>query len=97
MIRVDPDTVGQYTGLDDKNGVKIFDGDIIRQLYSQYQRFDVVGVVRFNKAGQFVVDHIWTAEQNPWKKGKKQGFAITSQCEKLGNIYDNPELLEAQP
>lgn len=92
---VDPDTVGQYIGKPDKNGKMIFEGDIIRQPYSKYQNFDIVGVVRFNKAGQFVVDHAWTAKQNPWKKGKKQGFAITSQCEKLGNIYDNPELLEA--
>ena len=94
---IDTNTLGQYIGKRDNNSKKIFEGDIIRQLYSQYQRFDVVGAVRFNKAGQFVADHVWTAEQNPWKKGKKQGFAITSQCEKLGNIYDNPELLEAQP
>lgn len=97
IVPIIPKTMGQYIGKPDINDKKIFEGDIIRQLYSQYQRFDVVGVVRFNKAGQFVVDHVWTAEQNPWKKGKKQGFAITSDCEIIGNVYDNPELLEAQP
>lgn len=95
MIRVCSDTVGQYIGKADINGKKIFEGDIIRQPYSKYQSFDIIGAVRFNKAAQFVVDHVWTAEQNEWKKGKKKGYAITSDCEIVGNIYDNPELLEA--
>ena len=92
-IFVDPKTVGQYTGLTDKNGKKIFEGDIIRQINS-YDNLEMTGVVRFSKSAQFVISHTYTEKENCYKRGKKKAFAIKSNCEIIGNIYDNPELLE---
>ena len=90
MQLVDPETVGQYTGLTDKNGKKIFEGDILRRAY--HPEDDVViewfdGSFRFRKAN----------------KPKDYGYSAVcciqnavSSLKIIGNAYDNPELLEKQ-
>lgn len=88
-----PETIGEYTGLTDKNGKKIFEGDIIKQINS-YDNLEITGVVRFSKSAQFVISHTYTENENCYKRGKKKAFAIKTNCEIIGNIYDNPELLE---
>lgn len=77
-------TLGQYTGLKDKNGTKIFEGDIVKGLYLKNSNniLNVSGVVkydldRFRIMGQYALN-----------------LLEVSQCEVIGNIYDNPELLE---
>lgn len=81
-IRVIPETIGQYTGLTDKNGVKIFEGDIVQ--YSG-EKHIVVFETR-SKTGYFgiKIDHLET-----W------GFCLSVPAglmEVIGNIHDNPEL-----
>lgn len=77
---VNPDTVGQFTGLTDKNGVKIFEGDIVR--YGQR------GKVEYNSgSAQFTLNFT----NSTYEGFDKIPFC---DCEVLGNIYDNPELLE---
>lgn len=95
MQLVDIGTVGQYTGLTDKNGKKIFEGDIIKQINS-YDKLEMTGFVRFSKSSQFVISHTYTEKENCYKRGKKKAFAIKTNCEIIGNIYDNPELLEVE-
>lgn len=90
-----PETVGQFTGLTDKNGKKFFEGDIIRQVNS-YDNLEMTGVVRFSKSSQFVISHTYTEKENCYKRGKKKAFAIKTNCEIIGNIYDNPELLDVE-
>lgn len=84
--QVDANTVGQYTGLTEADGTRIFEGDIVSGLF----RFGMKknALVTF-KDGAFGLE---------WYRGGIAHFdAFTSICnvkyQVLGNIHDNPELL----
>lgn len=91
VAEIDPETVGQYTGLTDKNGKKIFEGDIVKREYTLWHsetkrtRETQIGVVSYsNKECGFFLDKVCNLRK-PW-----DGDTI----EIIGNIHDNPELLE---
>ena len=74
-------TLGQYTGLTDKNGKKIFEGDIVK-LASVLS----TGVVTYHLY-KFMVDDIDDGMQN-------YSSDMWEECKVIGNIFDNPELLK---
>ncbi len=77
---VDPDKVGQYTGLHDKNGKEIYEGDIIKAktfnypLCIEWDRGECAFVMRSTHSGAT--------------------YGFMWEIEIIGNIYDNPELLK---
>lgn len=84
---VDFSTVGRFTGLTDHNGVKIFEGDVIE--YTDGCN-DWLGAVKYaSDDAQFFVRFIG---------GDVESFdnLYSVDCEVIGNIYDNPELLEVK-
>ena len=78
-----PETVGQCTGLTDKNGKKIFEGDICKHR-SNYSGNIVISVVTYTD-GHFLA-----------LVCENSGFELSEKLEVIGNIYDNPELLEVE-
>lgn len=82
--KVDPETVGQYTGLTDKNGKKIFEGDIVVVPLSGKPAKGIVEYFKTDICG-FVV--ITQPQHSNYVLQKNYVYEV------IGNIHDNPELL----
>ena len=95
-FEVDPTTVGQYTGLTDKNGKKIFEGDIIKIVpdYGYSDDYSISKVYSYN--GIFCVDYHGD-DFDSTALGFLEDYLPDGGFEVIGNIYDNPELLENKP
>ena len=104
-VEVSPNTVGQYTVMTDKNGVKIFEGDIIE---SVSRLVNSVGTpTGGTDISRYIIEwgeHKWVKKiffcnrGDYWKRNNVlpedlYPYTASRYCEVIGNIYDNSELL----
>ena len=94
---VNPDTIGQFTGLKDNNGKEIYEGDIIRFKYEDYSEYNINGYhhpVEIISAVTFEYGE-FRIQGYPCRLGACYDWA-EDECEfeVIGNIHDNPELIK---
>ncbi|MFT9039485.1 YopX family protein [Schleiferilactobacillus harbinensis] len=87
IAAVERDSIGQYTGLHDKNGREIYEGDVVDiGLKGQDGKLVLSPVIYGEHIAGYVLDN---GGKGIWQR-------LTEDCKVIGNVFENPEILEAR-
>lgn len=92
-VKIDPHTVGQFTGLHDKNGKEIYEGDVIRSDCGNGEVRHLISF--FDIIASFVAEMLPDNDINDYCT-LSQAWILNYNKEVIGNIHDNPELLNTE-
>ena len=84
--KIDPKTLGQFTGIRDTYGIKIFEGDIIKYLEKDYEF--IAGYVIFKDCSFYI-----RGLKNKWENYNLHDLKEGTRIEIIGNIYDHNGIL----
>lgn len=96
---VDPKTVGQFTGLKDKNGVEIFEGDIVKEKAVHFRKGkpsisrEIYRLIAWHDGSFHISNSRRRVASTPVLSSPK---AFRANMEVIGNIFSNPDLLKTK-
>lgn len=95
-IEVDYKTIGEYTGLKDKNGERIFEGDIVTyaDAVADFEGYHDDVFLNCGEVGISAWDGIYFTNRQTVDMSDLYESETMVDCEVIGNIFDNPELLK---
>ena len=91
MVRVDPNTIGQFTGCLDKHGKEVYEGDIV-DAWSAGSHC-THGLIHFASCRFFILLNGDSGPLGPWNLAPSQYTDLDEHLEVVGNVIDNPELV----
>ena len=89
LYDINPETIGQFTGLTDNDGKEIYDGDIVHGFYKgRYEKQTLVCIIEWDKDNAcFDIHPLVEPDDEAGLLSEPDEITV------IGNIYDNPELL----
>ena len=92
MVEVNPKTVSEFTGRYDKNGKYIYEGDVMKSHFSNINILDDIQVVKWNEQNAaFEAEDLANVND---RLGKLHPIWWNRNCEIIGDIYENPNLIK---